>query len=206
MFHAPAIESLIRDHMERRVNAGYHLWGLMTLFLWMKRWKVEAGPLDRGVTSARVSRHYSLIVALIAALIFLGCIVSPPSLMDDVDAVQAQIARNMLQSGDWVTARLDGMAYLEKSPLKYWMIATSFVIFGVHDWAARIPIALSAVLFCWVTSRFGAWAFGRQRGNVRRDHARDVRRVVSLYAHIDSGRGADAGVTIAFWGLLRAIR
>ena len=51
--------------------------------------------------------------------------------MDDVDAVQAQIARNMLQSGDWVTARLDGVAYLEKSPLKYWMMAVSFAIFGV---------------------------------------------------------------------------
>ena len=57
--------------------------------------------------------------------------------MDDVDAVQAQIARNMLDSGDWVTARLDGVAYLEKSPLKYWMIAVSYTIFGVHDWAAR---------------------------------------------------------------------
>ena len=70
---------------------------------------------------------------------------SPPSLMDDVDAVQAQIARNMLQSGDWVTARLDGIAYLEKSPLKYWTMALSYRIFGVHDWAARIPLALAAV-------------------------------------------------------------
>ncbi len=84
--------------------------------------------------------------------------------MDDVDAVQAQIAHNMLQSGDWVTARLDGVAYLEKSPLKYWMIAVSFMIFGVHDWSARIPIALSTVLLCWVTARFGAWAFGRRTG------------------------------------------
>ena len=40
-----AIESLVRDHMERRVNAGYHLWGLLTLFLWMKRWKVQVLPL-----------------------------------------------------------------------------------------------------------------------------------------------------------------
>ena len=62
--------------------------------------------------------------------------------MDDVDAVQAQIARNMLQSGDWVTAHLDGIAYLEKSPLKYWMMAASFAIFGVRDWAARLPLAL----------------------------------------------------------------
>jgi asparagine synthase (glutamine-hydrolysing) len=51
VFHAPAIQSLIADHLERRVNAGYHLWGLMTLFLWMKRWKVEAGPLDKARTA-----------------------------------------------------------------------------------------------------------------------------------------------------------
>jgi len=44
IFDARAIETLIRDHMERRINAGYHLWGLLTLFLWMKRWKVEAPP------------------------------------------------------------------------------------------------------------------------------------------------------------------
>jgi 4-amino-4-deoxy-L-arabinose transferase-like glycosyltransferase len=84
--------------------------------------------------------------------------------MDDVDAVQAQIARNMLQSGDWVTARLDGVAYLEKAPLKYWAIATSFRVFGVHDWAARIPLALAAVGLCWLTARFGAWAFGPRGG------------------------------------------
>jgi 4-amino-4-deoxy-L-arabinose transferase-like glycosyltransferase len=84
--------------------------------------------------------------------------------MDDVDAVQAQIARNMLDSGDWVTARLDGVAYLEKSPLKYWMMAVSYMIFGVHDWAARIPLALSVILLCWVTARFGAWAFSERAG------------------------------------------
>ena len=84
--------------------------------------------------------------------------------MDDVDAVQAQIARNMLQSGDWVTARLDGVPYLEKSPLKYWMIAGSYMVFGVRDWAARIPLALATVLLCWLVARFGAWAFGREAG------------------------------------------
>lgn len=61
-----------------------------------------------------MGRRSQLIVLAIAAAIFFGCIISPPNLMDDVDAVQAQIARNMLQSGDWVTARLDGVPYLEK--------------------------------------------------------------------------------------------
>jgi len=82
--------------------------------------------------------------------------------MDDVDAVQAQISRNMLTSGDWVTARLDGVVYLEKAPLVYWVMAASYEIFGVHDWAARIPIALSAIALCWVTMAFGAWAFGKR--------------------------------------------
>ena len=84
--------------------------------------------------------------------------------MDDVDAVQAQIARNMLASGDWVTARLDGVVYLEKAPLVYWLIAGSYAVFGVHDWAARIPLALSAIALCWVTAAFGIWALGRKAG------------------------------------------
>jgi 4-amino-4-deoxy-L-arabinose transferase-like glycosyltransferase len=103
-------------------------------------------------------------VLLFAGLVYLGCAVAPPSLMDDVDAVQAQIARNMLSSGDWVTARLDGVAYLEKAPLVYWAMALSYKIFGVHDWSARIPIALSAIGLCWLTASFAIWAFSKRAG------------------------------------------
>ncbi|MFN0104959.1 MAG: ArnT family glycosyltransferase [Bryobacteraceae bacterium] len=111
-----------------------------------------------------MERRYQLVVLLVAAAIYFGCIVSPPGLMDDVDAVQAQIARNMLESGDWVTARLNGVAYLEKSPLIYWSMAVSFAIFGVHDWAARIPLASCVVLLCWLTARFARWAFSEAAG------------------------------------------
>ena len=103
-------------------------------------------------------------VLAVASAVFLGCILSPPALTDDVDAVQAQIARNMLDSGDWVTARLDGIAYLEKSPLKYWLIALSYKAFGVHDWVARLPVAISAVVLCWLAFRIGAWAFSVRAG------------------------------------------
>ena len=101
---------------------------------------------------------------LAAAAVFAGCMISPPSLMDDVDAVQAQIARNMLTSGDWVTARLDGIPYLEKAPLIYWAIAGSFRVFGATDWAARIPIVLAGIALAWVTAAFGMWAFGGRAG------------------------------------------
>jgi 4-amino-4-deoxy-L-arabinose transferase-like glycosyltransferase len=120
---------------------------------------------ETGAHSGVVSRsQFFWIVLFFAAVVYFGCILSPPSLMDDVDAVQAQIARNMLSSGDWVTARLDGVIYLEKPPLIYWMIAISYKVFGVHDWAARIPIALSAITLCLTTAAFGAWAFGRRAG------------------------------------------
>jgi 4-amino-4-deoxy-L-arabinose transferase-like glycosyltransferase len=126
--------------------------------------KVErTGAGEHGHWLLKGARH-QLTVLVFGALIFLGTICSPPSLMDDVDSVQAQIARNMLQSGDWVTARLDGVPYLEKSPLVYWMMAISFRIFGVHDWAARIPIAVSCMLLGLAVLRFSEWAFGKPAG------------------------------------------
>jgi len=120
--------------------------------------------LETRPVGARTMRRTYLAVVLLASAVYLGCIISPPSLMDDVDAVQAQIARNMLTSGDWVTARLDGVTYLEKAPLIYWLIAGSFKIFGVYDWASRIPVALSAIALCLLTAAFGAWSFGKKAG------------------------------------------
>lgn len=84
--------------------------------------------------------------------------------MDDVDAVQAQISRNMIESGDWVTPHLDGVRYMEKAPLKYWLIALSFRIFGVHDWAARLPLGLAVILLCRLVARMTSWALGPPAG------------------------------------------
>ena len=109
------------------------------------------------------SSRYELVL-LFAAVIYMGGILSPPSLMDDVDGVQAQVARTMLESGDWVTPHLDGVPVMEKSPLNYWMMAACYALFGVHDWAARIPVALAAIALCWLTARFAGWAFSARAG------------------------------------------
>src|SRR5437660_946748 len=119
----------------------------------------RAAGSGAGVRGARRRLGNGWIVLAAASLVFLVGIVSPPRLMDDVDAVQAPIARNMLASGDYVTARLDGVAYLEKSPFVYWLMAASFRVFGVHDWAARLPLALGILFLCWLTYRFARWAF-----------------------------------------------
>lgn len=128
--------------------------------------KVERSGADARRDSAVRSSSWSLYLALflIAASVYLSGIISPPSLSDDVDSVQAQIAHNMIRSGDWVTARLDGIAYIEKPPLVYWMMACSYKVFGIHDWAARLPIALFCIGVCLLTMAFGIWAFGRKAG------------------------------------------
>ncbi|HWP84301.1 MAG TPA: glycosyltransferase family 39 protein, partial [Terriglobia bacterium] len=113
---------------------------------------------------ALAARRYQAIVLVVAALIFLGTISSPPSLMDDVDAAHSATARTMLRTGDWVTPRLNGVKYLDKPPMMYWIKAVSFAVFGVHDWAARLPLALAAVLLCWITARLAAWAFSPLAG------------------------------------------
>jgi 4-amino-4-deoxy-L-arabinose transferase-like glycosyltransferase len=109
-------------------------------------------------------RRGELIVLLVAGVIFLTSLISPPGLMDDVDAAQAQMARNILQSGDWVTMQLGGVKDLEKPPLLYWMIAVSYRLFGTTDTAARIPICLSAIFLCWLVTRMAGRALGGSAG------------------------------------------
>jgi asparagine synthase (glutamine-hydrolysing) len=61
LFRPEAIEGLKRDHLDRRANLGYHLWGLMILFLWMKRWNIQISnelslplPAERSVSEQAV--------------------------------------------------------------------------------------------------------------------------------------------------------
>jgi 4-amino-4-deoxy-L-arabinose transferase-like glycosyltransferase len=58
----------------------------------------------------------------------------------------AELALGMLQSGDWISPRLNGILYFEKPALQYWMGALSFLIFGINEFAARFWPALTGIL------------------------------------------------------------
>jgi asparagine synthase (glutamine-hydrolysing) len=55
LFRWPAVERVLHEHLERRANWGYHLWGLMVLFMWMRRWKVELTPAEATTPSPLVA-------------------------------------------------------------------------------------------------------------------------------------------------------
>jgi 4-amino-4-deoxy-L-arabinose transferase-like glycosyltransferase len=78
-----------------------------------------------------------------------------PGLLDDVDSIYIQIAREMLQRHDFVTPTIDGIRFFDKPPLMYWMAAGSMHLFGVHDWAARLPLALGVLALLFAVYALG---------------------------------------------------
>ncbi len=87
-----------------------------------------------------------------------------PALLDDADTVHAEAAREMVQRHDWVTLYVNGIRYLEKAPLMYWGVATSYVLFGVHDWSTRLPLMLGILAWLLAAYALGRYAYGERGG------------------------------------------
>jgi len=71
----------------------------------------------------------------------------------------AEIPREMLATGDWLTPHLNGVLYFEKPPLQYWLSALSMKLFGLTGAAARLPLALASGLMLWA-----AWRLAKRLG------------------------------------------
>jgi 4-amino-4-deoxy-L-arabinose transferase-like glycosyltransferase len=110
------------------------------------------------------SRRLALAAVIILFLaVYLGSAFSP-ALQDDVDTSHAEAAREMLTRGDFVTLHINGVRYLEKAPLMYWLVAASFRVFGVTDFAARLPTVLAMLLLVLLGITWGSRAFGPRAG------------------------------------------
>jgi 4-amino-4-deoxy-L-arabinose transferase-like glycosyltransferase len=129
--------------------------------------QISAQPSSSLLVSSSAARRNQFFIALIVlvwAVVYVGSMFSPP-LMDDADTVHAEAAREMVQTGDWVTLRIDGgIRYLEKAPLMYWLVAASYKIFGVHEWSTRLPIALGMLGLLLVVYRMGRRFYGDEGG------------------------------------------
>ncbi|PIV48037.1 MAG: phospholipid carrier-dependent glycosyltransferase [Gallionellaceae bacterium CG02_land_8_20_14_3_00_60_115] len=103
----------------------------------------------------------------------------------------AEIPREMVASGDWVTPRLNDLKYFEKPPLQYWATAVAYEIFGQYQWTSRLWTALTGlagVLLAWFT---GTRLFGRKAGL----YAALILGSSSLYALMAHINTLDMGVT-----------
>src|ERR1700736_310204 len=109
----------------------------------------------------RAASCWALAVVFVA--VYFGSLYSPP-LLDDADSTHAEAAREMFVSGDYVTLHVNGVRYLEKAPLPYWLVAFCYRIFGVNESAARLPMALSVLLLGVLGVVWGRRAFGERAG------------------------------------------
>lgn len=76
----------------------------------------------------------------------------------------AEIPREMVVSGDWVTPHLNDFKYFEKPPLQYWATAVAYEVFGQHQWSSRLWTALTGFLGILLTGFVGMRLFGREAG------------------------------------------
>jgi 4-amino-4-deoxy-L-arabinose transferase-like glycosyltransferase len=84
-------------------------------------------------------------------------------LVDPDEGRYAEIPREMVATGDWITPRLDGLKYFEKPPLQYWATAAAYSVFGVSDWTARLwTVGLAflclPMVFGWTARLYGLTA------------------------------------------------
>src|SRR6266478_3431508 len=121
-----------------------------------------ASPESISATIFSRSRSLWTITYFWFAIYFAGMFT--PALLDDVDSIHAEAAREMLVRHDWVTLYTNGIRYLEKAPLMYWSLATSYSIFGISDWSTRLPLMLGVLGLLLATYQLGRYAFGESGG------------------------------------------
>jgi 4-amino-4-deoxy-L-arabinose transferase-like glycosyltransferase len=114
-------------------------------------------------------------------------------MFDPDEGRYAEIPREMVATGDWLTPRLDGLKYFEKPPLQYWATAAAYSVFGVSEWTARLwTVALAfaclPMVFEWTRRLYGT------RAGLAAVVALGVSPYFSIIGHLNL---LDAG--FAFW-------
>lgn len=125
---------------------------------------VRCDTVHASIPRQRSKRDRGIWVLLLLAVVLFG-VRLPCALLEPEEARHAEIARQMLVEGRWLTPILDGEDYLHKPPLFYWLIMASYLLFGVHDWAARLVVCLAGIgtagaCYYWARARLGrrvAW-------------------------------------------------
>jgi 4-amino-4-deoxy-L-arabinose transferase-like glycosyltransferase len=118
---------------------------------------VPAGP------SPRVSRAWVLAFGLVIGVTYFATI-GRYALAEPDEPRYAEIPREMIELGDWLTPHLNYVKYFEKPPLVYWLTAISFEAFGIHEWTARLWPALFGLVGIVMASVLGRAMFDAWTG------------------------------------------
>src|SRR5207302_1771704 len=92
------------------------------------------------------------------------------SLNEPDEGRYAEIAREMIELGDWIVPHFWYVPHLDKPPLTYLTVAVSMSVFGQNEWAVRLPLALAGISGVWASYLFGC-ALGGRREKITGPHS-----------------------------------
>jgi 4-amino-4-deoxy-L-arabinose transferase-like glycosyltransferase len=110
------------------------------------------------------SRWILLCLLISTAALYIGTAGSPALDDDDVDAAHAMVSQEMLQRHDFVVPYMDGIRYLIRPPMHFWMVAASYKLFGESEFATRLPLSLAVIGMVLLTFEFGRRFFNKRAG------------------------------------------
>ena len=105
-----------------------------------------------------------LFLLILSAGLYIGTAGRPALDDEDVDAAHAMVSQEMLLRHDFVVMYMDGIRYLIRPPMHFWMIAASYKLLGETEFATRLPIGLAVVGIVLLTFEFGRRFFGQLAG------------------------------------------
>src|SRR5512138_851742 len=111
-------------------------------------------------TKEGLGRGLMLLPILLTAVLYLFT-TTDRGVIDYDEGYYAQAAKGMAESGNWVTPYVNGIRFLEKPPFLYWLTAASFKVFGINEFALRLPTALAVVALVCVVMLIGMRLAGR---------------------------------------------
>ena len=127
-------------------------------------WKASRSSADSRDTYASRTTVWVAILFVVASLFYIDTASGPALLDDDVDAAHAVVAREMLERHDYTVLYQNGVRYLVRPPLHFWMIAASYTLFGQTEFATRLPLALTVVALLLLVFEFGRRFFDLRVG------------------------------------------
>ncbi len=119
--------------------------------------------INRSAAPAPAASTVWLLFFAIFAAVQFASLFTPP-LLDDVDAAHAQVAQHYVESGDWVTGKINGMRYIEKPPLPWWLVAVVYKVAGENAFATHLPNALAMLGLAWLSWLWARRAWGGRAG------------------------------------------
>ncbi|MFK7768030.1 MAG: ArnT family glycosyltransferase [Mariniblastus sp.] len=155
----PSIENQTFPLGRIRSKTIYRSFGIATHYWWNQIMFPQtqlALPKKRYKSKQKIAT--TLVLLGLACMVFLTALNFP--LFEPDEARNAQLALNVLETGDWMSLKLANESYWDKPPLQIWAIAASYSVFGPSPFATRLPIGLASVLTVMLTFLLGKIVVG----------------------------------------------